>query len=153
MLPTKRHFIHFKFHTQMYNCTLVYKMTHFQSSIVPNRLLKNSDPKTTSFLKHSIEILKSLYSTRLYFCYVLNILWLSAVTMTIIPCLITSDYKRLRFCGWNLSKHSCYAILPVFWQLKTNDFFIFISLFQSQAGQLVFFLIIRYLSPRKWGFY
>lgn len=46
----------------MYNCTLVYKVTHFQNSIVPNRLLENGDPKTTLFLKHSIEILKSLYS-------------------------------------------------------------------------------------------
>lgn len=36
-------------------------MTHFQNNIVSNCLLKNGDRKTTLFLKHSIEILKSLY--------------------------------------------------------------------------------------------
>lgn len=36
-------------------------MTHFQNNIVPNRLLKSGDHKTTLFLKQSIEILKSLY--------------------------------------------------------------------------------------------
>lgn len=111
----------------MYNCTLVYKVTHFQNNIEPNRLLKNGGPKTTLFLKHSIEILKSLYPQD-YTFYVLNILWLTAVTN-----------------GWDFVAETCHNIAVMLFYLcfDNSKLIISLSLFleQSQAGQLVFLIM------------